>query len=242
MNEAIGDFSHAENGNIVRGYSSDPTKAGGMASHTEGAGTRTGKFSSYPYTPSESDTYCNDNSGKWAHAEGHYTHAIGYASHAEGSNSRAEGYASHAEGSSNVAEGAYSHAEGSCTCSTGAESHTEGNATHAIGYGSHAEGVYTIAQNAASHAEGKYNVGTSTDTIHETGIGTDDYNRKNAFEIYTDGRLVAPELTPALINTLRSLITKEYLLSAEFGNSLPTTNPGVGSGMLWNNGGVVTVG
>ena len=35
-------------------------------------------------------------------------------------------------------------------------------------------------------------------------------------------------------------LTKEYLLSSEFGKSLPTTDPGV-EGQLWNNNGVVSV-
>jgi len=145
---------------------------------------------------------------------------------AEGNSSHATGFASHAEGIITYATGYVSHAEGRCTC--------------ACGKYSHSEGCFTIAQNTASHAEGMYNIGTATDTIHETGIGTSSGAKKNAFEIYTDGRLVAPELSPALINTLRSLITKEYLLSAEFGNSLPLSDPLV-AGALWNNGGIVTV-
>jgi hypothetical protein len=58
-----------------------------------------------------------------------------------------------------------------------------------------------------------FNVGTSSDTIHETGIGTGWDDRKNAFEIYIDGKVVAPELTTTLINDSntpgRVLITKE---------------------------------
>lgn len=75
---------------------------------------------------------------------------------------------------------------------------------------SHAEGHGTIARNEAQHVQGKYNIPT-LDTIHETGIGTDDTNRANAFEIYTDGRVHAPELTQALITDTRSLVTKEYV-------------------------------
>ena len=89
--------------------------------------------------------------------------------------------------------------------------HAEGSGTTASGYTAHTEGHGTIAKNDYMHAEGLYNVGTSADTIHETGIGTRDTDRKNAFEIYTDGKVRAPELTTALIDNPRSLTTKEYV-------------------------------
>jgi hypothetical protein len=38
----------------------------------------------------------------------------------------------------------------------------------------------------------------------------------------------------------RILVKKEYLLSAEFGNSLPTTDPGI-PGKLWNDAGVLKI-
>lgn len=136
--------------------------------------------------------------------------------------------------------GKASTTEGNYTTASGDYSHAEGHSTMASGYASHAEGYYTTAQNKAQHSSGIYNTGTSTTTIYEVGIGTTGLNRKNAFEIHTDGRLIAPELTPVLINTLRSLITKEYLLSADFGNSLPIADPGT-AGQLWNNNGVVSV-
>jgi len=70
-----------------------------------------------------------------------------------------------------------------------------------------------------------YNVGTANDTIHETGIGVDDANRKNAFEIYTDGRVVAPELTTAIIGSSsnKTLVTREYIddLEGDFADPLP---------------------
>lgn len=167
LNQALGDYSHAQNGN---NSVNNPTKAGGMSSHTEGAGTRTGRFSSYPSNPFENDIWLDDDSGRWAHAEGNNTVAIGPASHAEGIQT--------------VAIGSYSHAEGSTT----------------------------TAQNSYSHAAGFNNIGTSPDTIHETGIGSL-FVPKNAFEIYTDGTLTAPECTNALIDSrgLKTLITKEYL-------------------------------
>jgi len=111
-----------------------------------------------------------------------------------------------------IASGLGSHAEGyvHSTYNTNT-SIAYAETTTASGLGSHAEGRCTTALNEASHAEGKYNIGTATDTIHETGIGTDVLNKKNAFEIYTDGRIHAPELTIALHDTPSSLTTKEYV-------------------------------
>jgi len=136
-------------------------------------------------------------------------------------NGGATGPNSSAEGFNTSATGVASHAEGQVTSATGYASHAEGQFTVASGsYGSHAEGYQTIAQNHHMHAEGKYNVGTSMETIHETGIGIDNTDRRNAFEIYTDGRIRTPELTVALHDNPRSLVTKEYvdLATAGAGN------------------------
>ena len=137
--------------------------------------------------------------------------ATGRGAHAIGGNTTASGEDSHAEGFGTTASSFEAHAEGYNTIASGYDSHSEGAFTTASGYASHAEGFHTVANNLHMHAAGVYNTGTATDTIHETGIGTSDTNRKNAFEIYTDGRLVAPELTQALINSPRSLTTKEYV-------------------------------
>ena len=154
------------------------------------------------------------SSGRYSLTEGYYTTASGYASHAEGGRTLAEGLFSHAEGYDVIASGDYSHAEGEGTSATNTSTHTEGAFTQAHGTSSHAEGYHTIAQNKYMHAAGKYNTGTAIDTIHETGIGTSDADRRNAFEIYTDGKVVAPELTTTLIDDAntptRVLITKEY--------------------------------
>jgi len=155
---------------------------------------------------------CNSSaSGQSSFAEGVNTVASGPISHAEGYGVTSSGPISHAEGYGTTAEGLGSHAEGHCNYAEGSASHVEGCGVAAKGKTAHAEGSYTKAINNASHAEGMYNVGTATDTIHETGIGTSDSDRKNAFEIYIDGRLVAPELSTTLINTNRSLVTKEYV-------------------------------
>lgn len=165
-------------------------------------------------------------SGKASFAEGNKTLASGVASHAEGYNTIASGdYGAHAEGCATTASGENSHAEGYKTTASGKNSHVEGYKATASGYAahaegfeskaygwySHAEGYETIAQNTNMHAAGRYNVGTAKDTIHEIGIGASVTDRKNAFEIYTDGRLKAPELTTVLISDPRSLVTKEYV-------------------------------
>ena len=87
---------------------------------------------------------------------------------------------------------------------------TCGKDTKATGQYSSALGHDTIANNTNMHAQGQYNIGTA-ETIHETGIGADAANRANAFEIYIDGRIHAPELTTSLVNNPRSLTTKEYV-------------------------------
>ena len=167
------------------------TVASGYNSLAEGAGTRA--------------------SGRASHAEGGSNSAVGCYSHAEGFGTCSSGYASHAEGVNNNAADSFSHAEGTKTLSCGFASHTEGCFTQTKGNASHAEGYHTFAFGDNSHAAGQWNVGATIDTIHETGIGTGATDRRNAFEIYRDGRLVAPELSTTLINTNRSLVTKEYV-------------------------------
>jgi len=134
-------------------------------------------------------------------------------SHAEGTSSQASGINSHAEGNSTSASGESSHTEGYFTSSNANYAHSEGYQSVASGLQSHAEGRGTLSQNDNQHSAGSYNIGTSPDTIHETGIGTDGVNRKNAFEIYTDGILTAPELTTTMITSgsNKVLITREYV-------------------------------
>lgn len=68
----------------------------------------------------------------------------------------------------------------------------------ANGDGSHAEGWHTTTTNRAEHAEGYYNIshsvdainfGSSGNTLHSVGIGTD--SRRNAFEIMQNGDIYA---------------------------------------------------
>jgi len=206
---AEGDFSHAEGSN---------TNAEGKYSHAEGCATSASGYYSH------AENGCTTASGCASHAEGNQTVASGCISHAEGYSSHAEGCYSHAEGYSSHAEGCISHAEGHYTIASGKSSHAENGCTTASGNNSHAEGYYTISQNEYQHSAGMYNIGTSTETIHETGIGVDNSNRKNAFEIYTNGTLTAPESTITNINNRgdKSLTTKEYV------DSNISTLPGYG--------------
>ena len=58
----------------------------------------------------------------------------------------------------------------------------------AFGIASHSEGINTITKNTSEHAEGQFNV-SHHHTIHSTGIGDSNENRKNAFEILDDGSI-----------------------------------------------------
>lgn len=141
--------------------------------------------------------------------------ATGNYSFAEGLNTNAEGTSAHAEGERTFASANAAHAEGYWTAAYADYSHAEGNETYvgSLAIGAHAEGSYTRAINPNQHVAGIFNTGTSPDTIHETGIGTDGVNRKNAFEIYTDGTATLPEATPAEIEArgITAIPTVEFL-------------------------------
>ena len=172
-----------------------------------------------------------DAQGNYSVAMGYNTRASTYFAMAEGTSTLANGEGSHAEGRGSHALANASHSEGQQTVASGYSSHAEGNNTRATGIASHAEGLLTVAQNAYQYAGGIYNVGTATDTIHEIGIGTGASNRMNAFEVYTDGSILAPEFSIAEINARgsSSLTTKEYV-----DNAIST-----GANNIYNNDGTV---
>lgn len=165
------------------------TTASGLASHAEGDVTIA--------------------SGSSSHAEGDTTTASGNSSHAEGKSSTASGYFSHAEGYNTTASGstayAGTHAEGNGTTASGTDAHAEGMNTVASGDHSHAEGFGTTASGDYSHAGGRANtagydyqtvVGKWNDnkstTVFEVGGGNNGggtITRKNAFEVYPDGKV-----------------------------------------------------
>lgn len=168
---AYGQYSHTEGFQTEAGYAAHAegkeTIASGSRSHAEGQSTVA--------------------SGDMSHAQGNSTKAIGKYSHAEGYLSSAEANASHAEGYSTKTLGDSSHAEGWKSTAHGKRSHAEGSETYAEGNYSHTEGLGTKTTNEAEHASGKYNKSTKGSTIFSVGNGTDDTDRKNAFEITSDG-------------------------------------------------------
>jgi len=80
----------------------------------------------------------------------------------------------------------------------------------ALGDYSIATGQGTIAKRSHSFATGKYNQGKEN-TVLEVGIGVDKNSRRNALEIYDDGRVLAPSLTPDKITEDHSFVTKRYI-------------------------------
>lgn len=115
-------------------------------------------------------------SAPYAHAEGSYTIADGYATHTEGYDTHASNDFSHAEGRKTTASGYTSHSEGNETTASGYYSHTEGYKTVASGEDAHAEGYGTIAKGMKSHVSGIYNLPDSTfDNVSEWTANTE-YN------------------------------------------------------------------
>ena len=80
----------------------------------------------------------------------------------------------------------------------------------ATGNISFATGEGTIAKNSHSFALGRYNL-PKDDTILEVGIGSDKNSRKNALEIYNNGKILTPELSEDKIIDDKSLVTKQYI-------------------------------
>ena len=151
-----------------------------------------GKMSEYASKELYGDTTINVGRkagsvvGDHSTAEGINTTASGYYSHAEGTNTTASGVASHAEGGYIEATGNYSHAEGYQTCARGYVSHAEGMGSTADGSYSHAGGFFAKTTNDKEFACGTFNQ-SNEDTLFSVGDGTDDNNRRNAFEITKTG-------------------------------------------------------
>ncbi len=126
----------------------------------------------------------------------------------------------------------YSYSRGINVSSRGFGSNSEGYGTIANGHLSSSYGFFTIAKNNYSFATGLFNTGTSTETIYEIGIGVSDTERANALEVYLDGRIIAPSLTVAKINTPKSLITKEYLEENGSNGELVRVDESNGDGLV----------
>lgn len=82
----------------------------------------------------------------------------------------------------------------------------------ATGAYSFAIGEGTQAKSAHSFVTGKYNK-NKINTLVEVGMGTSNTNRLNAFEIYADGTILAPNLTEEKIKNSgpHSFVTKGYI-------------------------------
>ena len=152
-------------------------------------------------------------SGVSSFASGILTQASGTNSTATGKETVASGASSFASGEATTASNYYSTAMGYTTVASGSSSLATGNETVASGDGSFTQGEQTTAQNTNQLSTGQYNLGTSTTTIHETGIGTGTES-KNAFEIHTDGRVWADHLEVSghisVTNTGNSVFIGEF--------------------------------
>ena len=182
---AYGQYSHTEGFQTKAGYAAHAeggnTAAEGLRSHAEGwESTASGKNS-------HAEGRETIASGENAHAEGMESEATGKTSHTEGYQTKATKDSSHAEGWKTQATGVRSHAEGSETIASGKASHSGGIQSTASGEASFAHGVGVKTTNEAEHASGKYNKSISGSTLFSVGNGTSDTDRKNAFEITSDG-------------------------------------------------------
>ena len=158
---SLGQFSHAEGrATTSSGYGSHAegveTNSPGAAAHAEGKGTIAG---------------VGLGDGDLAHAEGHYTKALSFASHAEGNRTYASASYAHAEGNETSASGQYSHAEGNKTLASGPGAHAEGSGTLASNLASHAEGIWTTASQWGAHAEGRGSIASAAYS-HAEGLET----------------------------------------------------------------------
>lgn len=142
------------------------SKALGLWSHAEGGGETLNGVAHYVIAQgrySHAEGQGSNAIGNASHSQGYLTKANKFASHAEGVKTEANAEASHAEGNSTKTLGNYSHAEGyntqagkldaSGNPSAGC-SHTEGTGTRALAYASHAEGNGCIVEGQTGHAEG----------------------------------------------------------------------------------------
>ena len=192
--------------------SGDYTTASGFASHTEGSHT----IASEVRTHAEGDTTVA--SGYNSHAEGDHSVASGHNTHAECFHTTASGHDSHSEGNYTTASGGASHAEGRKTTAQGDNSHAENEENTAGGVNSHAGGYQsvangkrgfahgyqceaasengvalncaTITSNDSETALGRFNKTTANKTAFSIGGGSSKTNRKNLFEIQSDGAIL----------------------------------------------------
>lgn len=130
---------------------------------------------------------------------------VGNGATAEGYGNTVSGDYSHAEGSVNTASSYHAHAEGSTNTASAPQAHAEGYGTTASGAHSHAGGAYTVAGYANQTAIGEYNDNKAT-TLLEVGNGTADSARSNAFEVHSNGNIVAGGTVSDANGTLNAVV------------------------------------
>ena len=130
---------------------------------------------------------------------------VGNGATAEGYGNTVSGDYSHAEGSGNTASSYHSHAEGSTNTASAPQAHAQGYGTIASGAHSHAGGAYTVAGYANQTAIGEYNDNKAT-TLLEVGNGTADNARSNAFEVHSNGNIVAGGTVSDANGTLNAVV------------------------------------
>ena len=147
--------------------------------------------------------------------------AIGYNCNASGWYSLAGGYGSTASGQySSISFGQGTIASGKNSTAFGKSSNAVGEYTIACGFGSVANsqgssaiGYGTVTNNSSANGKGMMAIGQGnvgkTDTLFEIGNGNYQGTRANVFEVFADGRIIAPQLTT--ITDVKSLVTKEYV-------------------------------
>lgn len=106
-------------------------------------------------------------------------------------NTGSSGY-THSEGYDNTASNTYAHVEGKSNIASGVSSHAGGENNTASARRTHVNGYHNNAGYDDQTVIGKYN-DNKTDTLFEVGNGTADVagSRKNAFEVYSNGNIVA---------------------------------------------------
>jgi hypothetical protein len=154
----------------------------------------------------------NKNEGEFSHAEGYgnyilptavYSHVEGYMNKITSAYSHVGGQYSEATGSFSFAHGYYSISRGNTSTAFGSYVTAEGNFSTAMGYN------ITTNNEWGNICVGSYN-DTKRNTMFEIGIGSDSLGKRNGFEVYKDGNIVAPYLSINDSSDDKTLINKEY--------------------------------
>ena len=165
-------------------------------------------------------------------ATGERSFCIGTGNTASGDYSFCSGYQSTASeigsacigGDQNIASGYGSACIGGyeCVASSDSSACIGGDQNIASGYGSACIcGENLIAGYDYQAVAGQSN-DNKADTLFEVGIGENAGNKANGLEVYSNGRVIAPQLLLSLITDSKSLVTKEYI-DATFSDTIVKT-------------------